>query len=743
MQHTDRADEGVRQSAVAGRGRRASRALAVTPAIAARLDDAARKPIALIVAPAGYGKTTLLRHLTATRAGALFVDAGAGEGTFRDTLRHLCDTIRPIALGAALTFASSYARAAETGRPAPVLARWLARYLAGHDTTLVFDGVDRLGDDIPLLAELVERLVGELEGRVHVVLASRGDAGLPIPRWFASDLCGMPLGTDDLHQPARDVPDPGAAFAALGPADRADLLRTCLLRSFDEKLLSALGLRRHPLLAASPLRRLIVPDGPGEFRYDDRLRSRAEEALRADPTAYREVAEASVDALEAAGRIRAALDAARAAALLDRVRRLLRAHGPALEDHGDVDAVEAALDALPAHDDDPVVLMLRATREARLGRTDMAEAWFRHVIERADSRAVAVDAAYRLARELVRRDRADAVELLEPYANDASLPAGQRAALVSVLAQAYVVAHRPDDARRAAEAALALSLPLDAATRAYVHARTAYVALNCGDTAQAREHAALGARLAEEARLDVVAFGAYTVLYDLVYEADGPSAAMRCLERLADCAIRSGNVDFHLYALVAAYDLQVERGDVVAIERLDHGLRAFDLHYGAASSVEGLLPGRALVTAWSGRFAEAHDLLAPSGEQQAHFPDRAALRWAEIGLYAAAAGMRERAEANLRCFADALERDGTHSRHAVRAIVVASVAAELAGARPVLVPPIGNKRLAVLARAARTVVARYRGDAGAAELLGALEDLRTHELGGFAKLFAALPRRIA
>src|SRR5579875_1471300 len=307
----DRADEGVRQPAAAGRAQRARRRAAVSPSVAARLRDAARKPIALVIAPAGYGKTTLLRHFAASCGEGLFVDAGAGEGTFRDAVRELCDALRAISLGARIAFASSYARAMQSGRPAPLLACWLARYLEGHDATLVVDGVDRLGADVPLFAELIERLVAELPGRLQVVLAARNDAGLPIPRWFASELCGMPIGTDDLEPPAGPLPDARALFETLSEAERGILRKTCLLRAFDEPLLAALGVPVRALVDASPLRALVVPDGAGGYRYEERLRTLACEALCADPPAHREVAEATVDALEAAGRVRAALDAAR------------------------------------------------------------------------------------------------------------------------------------------------------------------------------------------------------------------------------------------------------------------------------------------------------------------------------------------------------------------------------------------------------------------------------------------------
>ncbi len=149
------------------------------------------------------------------------------------------------------------------------------------------------------------------------------------------------------------------------------------------------------------------------------------------------------------------------------------------------------------------------------------------------------------------------------------------------------------------------------------------------------------------------------------------------------------------------------------------------------------------MTAWAGRFAAAYDLLAPSGEQQLQFPDRVALRWAEIALYAAAAGMREAAADALAFFADAAQRDDSNTHHVLRATVIAALAAQLAGVPAEPLPPMPTPRLAALARAAETVVARYRGEAGGAELLAALAALREHEFGGLAKLFAALPARAA
>jgi hypothetical protein len=238
-----------------------------------------------------------------------------------------------------------------------------------------------------------------------------------------------------------------------------------------------------------------------------------------------------------------------------------------------------------------------------------------------------------------------------------------------------------------------------------------------------------------------MAVGSYSVLYNVAYEDAGPSESLIYLRRLGDSAIRSGNVDFLLYTIVAAYELRVEQGDVVAVERLERDLHEFDLHYGASAALEGLLPSRALIAAWKADFAGAYEILAPSGSQQSS-AEREALRWAEIALYAGAAGLRDAAESALQQFHDAFARDGTSSsQHGARAAIVARLASTYCGAEWRAAEPPSAERLRALARAVDLVVERRRGnpDAGAEQLLRAFDTLRRHELGGMAKLLAALP----
>ncbi|HEY0614464.1 MAG TPA: AAA family ATPase [Candidatus Elarobacter sp.] len=783
--HTDVPAGALQTTATQPRFPRGPGSLVLPSPAVARLAEAARKPIALVVAPAGFGKSTLLREFVAQRPAALLIDLAAGEGTFRDAVRLICEALHAVAPGARLAFPSAYARAAERGQRTVSLARWLARYLDETDVTIVVDSAGRLNGETALFAEFAETLA-RCAATAHLVVAAPDDTDLPIPRWFADDLMSMPVGADDLRwgleqaadaarrlgvrrddaalarivetahgrpfeivyslrtgeTPPRGEPPGETLFRGLGAHERAYVLETCLFRVLDDAVLASAGLAAHPLLAAqSRLGDLIGRSDESSYRYDEALRAQAERMLRSDPEAFERVALRTVDALELVGRVREALDRAREARLENRVRRLLHVHGLRLEDRGDVDAVEAALDVVVDDSLDAVLYLLRGTRESRLGRTDTCEAWFRHAIAHAGTRDVTAEATYRLARELVRRGRGDAVELLEPFAAEEGLAIEQRCAILSVLAEAYLVVRRPGDARATLRRALLHADDLDVAARAHLFTRASYVELYAGERERAREYATIGAALAEEAHLYTMAVGSYSVLYNVAYEDAGPSESLVYLRRLGDSAIRSGNVDFLLYTIVAAYELRVEQGDVAAVERLERDLREFDLHYGASAALEGLLPSRALVAAWKGDFATAYEILAPSGPQQSS-TEREALRWAEIALYAAAAGMREAAQSALARFHEAFARDETaHSQHGARAAIVARLATASCGGdwRAPESPP--SARLRALEHAVDVVVRHRRDDrdAGAETLLEAFGALRRHEMGGMAKLLAALP----
>ncbi|MDQ6924846.1 MAG: hypothetical protein M3154_01245, partial [Candidatus Eremiobacteraeota bacterium] len=61
-----------------------------------RLFDAARRPIAAVVAPAGFGKSALLRAFATMCESAVLLDLAGSEPTFRGAVRDLCEALRGV-----------------------------------------------------------------------------------------------------------------------------------------------------------------------------------------------------------------------------------------------------------------------------------------------------------------------------------------------------------------------------------------------------------------------------------------------------------------------------------------------------------------------------------------------------------------------------------------------------------------------------------------------------------------------
>ncbi len=310
-------------------------------------------------------------------------------------------------------------------------------------------------------------------------------------------------------------------------------------------------------------------------------------------------------------------------------------------DQGGVELVREALALLPddAAASGPTGLAIKAAIASLDERFDLAEAWFRIAIDAVDGDR-RNEIVIRYALDLVRRGRTDAAELLEAELARPGLTEANAAALWGLLGTAYVGAHRLPDALAASEKALArVGGVEDDAVRARLFHQAAYVALNHGAYAAAREHALRALADAERTELHDLAARALSVLHNVAMLADDDAAAARgYLVRLAEAARRASSATLRLYATLNLIELAADAGDAAALERLDAELRELQVLLTPMVS-ESLLPAQALRAAWDGRFEHAYALLAPSAAKQFD-DDRRALRHAECAVYAAAAGMR-------------------------------------------------------------------------------------------------------
>lgn len=227
--------------------------------LATRLAQSIQYRLTLIVAPAGYGKTTLLgawcRLHTLPVAWLTLDQADNDPARFWRYLLAACATLAPAG--------SPPAGIAAGEEPGPILAALISLL---NQFTGVEDDVVLLLDDYQAITnstihEAVIFLLDHLPPRLHLVITSRADPPLPLPRLRARGALSM-IGTDDL----RFDHDEAVAFLeqTMGLRLAAPDIRTLETRTegwIAGLQLAALSMRDHPDLSG------FITDLTGDHRY--------------------------------------------------------------------------------------------------------------------------------------------------------------------------------------------------------------------------------------------------------------------------------------------------------------------------------------------------------------------------------------------------------------------------------------------------------------------------------------------
>ncbi|HEX3464984.1 MAG TPA: AAA family ATPase [Candidatus Elarobacter sp.] len=767
----------------------------------ARLDAALRAPIVLVVADEGLGKSTLIRDYLALRGIAHLRFAAEPEHAAPgELLRGLAAAFGPVSPAMARSVGPAAAKLEQTDGEAAALG-WAREHLANVSATVVLDELHHLAGE-PRCVSFLRALIEATVPRIRWIVALRDASALPVPVWMASGQCDLPIESDELRVQPDEI---GAAFARAGialregearslfertagwplglavalatgrvdaPLTRDDVyeglvdaafrrlaedqrdrvFETAAIGRFDETILAALECDAE-LAAVLAESELVHAADDGGYAYYEPCRSRI--ALRLERLAERRrsaVLDRAAGALERTGRWREAIALRVRAGDEDRVAAALDRRGFTALDHGEVAAVGAALAALgdralTAH---PLALALKAALASLDESFDVSEAWFQMAVERAhdhERREIVI----RYGMDLVRRGRHDAIELLEAEAarEETRGSADADAALWALLGTAYVEAHRPASAREAAHRAI-VRLPGvgDDALRARVLHQASYVALNEGDYAMAKSLAERALARAEEQFLYDLAARALSVLFNVaMLHDDDVEAARGALLRLEEAGRKAGNAGLRLYAILNAYAIEVDAGDVVALERLNAQLGEMQVLLTPMVS-EGLLPAQALRAAWDGRFEHAYDLLAP-GAEKLFDDDRTAYRWAEVAVYGAAAGKDEAARAAIAHSRESLRKLADDQPLSVRTMAYLALAETLLADDEAAAASIAQAREAATHTHGRirslveTVAAFYfcraRGHDAVLWLGEMFDELEHCELGGVARFIGRLP----
>lgn len=763
-----------------------------------RMREAASRRVALIAAPPGFGKSTALaQFLELSEAHAIHYRVAPGTETVAAFLRGLADASTDILPGLRQSFAIVYERAMRSTSGASVFASWLVEHASGSSVTIAIDDLHHAPSEE--ITRFIIQAVEMAETEISWILADR-TMRFAFPRWLASGVAGMPLDESDLTFTPSEIEELAAVMEARADAGdtlklatmtagRAASLRLALgsptprysTRYDDSALCESLGRAllsslRNPSLfvrsavfddidlqllraagweyaesdvAALERAGCLEPIAPQCSRFESGFHELLlrELATKGD-AAVADAMLGAAEAFERSGRYAEALSYYATVDDREAVVRLLKRQGLQLVDAGSADVVRSCMERFV----DPetrsgVLVAVNAVLAAQIGHYDAAESWFKRAIASTADPELKAALVYRHALELLRRGKTDCIEVLE---RSAERPGRLAAALQATLATAYAIADRLDEARHWAWRARETletepTLRLD---RARTIHQIAYVALRCGDYPEAKRFASEAVTIAlHDGNYDLVS-RAYSVLFELAHAIEcDPVEALRYIELVADSAAKSGDVKVRVWAIMGALCNEAERGNMRAVRALEEALGAVDVVQNPDETSLALLPMEAMRAAWSRDFARAHALLVESAEVQAT-PDRRAMRFAEVALYAAAAGMRDQARDGIDSADWALNDAAPATRYALQAqayLVLAcalSSSAERAQAR---LERLEAKQITLpvaieaLFRAARAIVKNWAGVPNHGEVLDALAAMRAAHLGGIAELFEALP----
>jgi ATP/maltotriose-dependent transcriptional regulator MalT len=772
-----------------------------------RLERAARFPVTLIVAPAGFGKSVALRDfIESSRLAAVRYDVRREDGTLLAFVRRLSEALEPVAPSALAAFPSMQERVLAADEPVRQLSDWFAEHLKNVTSTIVIDDLHYAASDpasIALLADLIERT----SERFKWIIAARSDVGLPVATWVAYGRMDMPIGEDELRfttDEALAAADQNAAeldaqeieslrqltegwpvaltialrtrthatdlrtasfgtremiyrylaeqiFTGLSLPQRAFALSTSVFPGFDVPIAHSLGANQAFIDVFRSKIAFLNEIAPGEYRYHDLFRDFLETELRR--SGEREWLRALCEAaalLEDRGDFAEALGLYTKARAVDQIVGIIERSGFALFERGEAARISHALDVLPepTRAGSAMALGLRAMIDASLGRFDIAERAFLSAIDLAgENDDLRMRLVHRYAIELVRSEQ-NPVPFLEPFAFDARIENRHRVPLLATLATGYLHAGRAGDALSAINDALSLAdSSVSDETRARLYQQAAYVERYAGSKDRARIYAGTAIELAAANNLYELAARAYSVLYTIVRDTtDDPAASLQVLDKLSESARKGASAQARLFALVAKYDVEVERGDDAELEKLDRELQESQTSLPRLRS-SAVLPVQAMRAAWKGDFESAYAMLAGTAQEQTTQEEQAR-RWAEIALYASAAGFQEQGEAALTGAREALEQCPPSEKDAIYAQLFIAVAElvrgheaaahrHLADAERSLTPTL--PRLKSVAHAMRVMYRVRLGQADLESFNTTLARLSSEDFGGFARLLSVLP----
>jgi DNA-binding CsgD family transcriptional regulator/tetratricopeptide (TPR) repeat protein len=674
------------------------------PRVVERITSAAMQRIVLIVAPAGYGKSVALReYLDTLKERHVRYDVRAENASLLGFVRGFADALLELAPDARRTVSGAYDKSLSSTTPGSDLAMWMHAHIKSFTGTIAIDDL-HLAENEREVSKFLVSLIERTKGRARWIIASRSSLDLPVGSWLAYGEMDLNIDEQDLRftlDEARatakvsrvGVRDeelaeilsmtegwPTALSFALRTSTRsADLrnisatTREMVYRYLAEQVYRTLDAEERDLLqfiaflpeidlevlrhagydrakaVVEALRDRVAfmyPDRPGVYRCQDLFRDFLQHELLLEGDAAAEAMRRRVGrALEEAGKIPAALQLYAQLRSQPDLLRLLHAHGFSLVDQAHGDAVSSALDALSqeARATNSLVLALRGVREADSGRFDRGESLLQRAIQRSTDHLVTAKLSLRLAL-LLWSQRRDAAALLEPVLEQ-EIPEDVRAAAVSLLAPSYANAGRIEDAQRMVDLCADFAQTIESdELRSRIFHRMGSASLTLG---KAPDHVASLFNSAQALALQhglyslaAVALGGLHIV-TLFYEDDVARSSWYAQQAM-NAALKAGDRYSMQTSLLQLINVEAQRGNAERLPQLEQQFST------AVTSDPGrslhIVPTRAIMAAWNGRFDEAYRLMSTiAGRQYYVYNFDGAYLNALYALYSLASNQRDNA----------------------------------------------------------------------------------------------------
>jgi ATP/maltotriose-dependent transcriptional regulator MalT/DNA-binding CsgD family transcriptional regulator len=165
----------------------------------ALLADSALTSVELVIAPPGFGKTTLLREYASAETGAAFVVLPEGAD-----LEAFVRCVIAATVPSALRSIGAVFETPATENIEQRAGEWLVSRLREFSGTLIVDDFHRAVAD-ERVARVLVGAIAATHGRMRWIVASRESPAFPMGSWIARGWMGLPITGDDLAFTAEEA----------------------------------------------------------------------------------------------------------------------------------------------------------------------------------------------------------------------------------------------------------------------------------------------------------------------------------------------------------------------------------------------------------------------------------------------------------------------------------------------------------------------------------------------------------